>query len=311
MIYGALIQSSMINYSFIIPHHNTPDLLLRLIDSIPQREDIEIIVVDDNSDADKKPSIVRDDVKFFYIDKEHTKGAGRARNVGLEHANGKWLIFADSDDFFSVAISDLLDKYKDSDSDLVYFKVEGRDSETLNLVSRGMIYNQYLDKYERLHNDYAADILKYSHVVPWCKIIRRSLVEINNIRFEEVRYSNDVMFITKVANSARKIEVSDIVAYYVTVRLGSLISQKSVESRRCRSAVAIRQKKFLWDNHRWRMMTSCIFGLMYILKKYGLSECIVYIKMYRANNIGLMQILVSEFLNLFNLMAKYYTYDRF
>ena len=42
-----------INYSFIIPHKNIPDLLQRCLDSIPRREDIQIIVVDDNSDLDK------------------------------------------------------------------------------------------------------------------------------------------------------------------------------------------------------------------------------------------------------------------
>ena len=36
----------MINYSVIIPHHNCPDLLSRLIDSIPDRDDIQIVVVD-------------------------------------------------------------------------------------------------------------------------------------------------------------------------------------------------------------------------------------------------------------------------
>ena len=80
----------MINYSIIIPHKNTPDLLQYCLDSIPIRSDVQVIVVDDNSDEDKKPTFTRDDVKFFYIDKEHTKGAGRARNVGLEHAVGKW-----------------------------------------------------------------------------------------------------------------------------------------------------------------------------------------------------------------------------
>lgn len=39
-----------INYSFIIPHRNVPHLLQRCIDSIPKRDDIQIIIVDDNSD---------------------------------------------------------------------------------------------------------------------------------------------------------------------------------------------------------------------------------------------------------------------
>ena len=47
----------MYNYSFIIPHKNCPDLLQRCVDSIPERDDVQVIVVDDNSDDSKKPSL--------------------------------------------------------------------------------------------------------------------------------------------------------------------------------------------------------------------------------------------------------------
>ena len=87
----------MLNYSIIIPHKNCPDLLKRLLDSIPERDDVQIIVVDDNSDEGKKPSIDRKDTEVILLDAERSKGAGRARNVGLEHAEGKWLLFADAD----------------------------------------------------------------------------------------------------------------------------------------------------------------------------------------------------------------------
>lgn len=40
----------IIRYSVIIPHKDIPDLLDRLLRSIPKREDIEVFVVDDNSD---------------------------------------------------------------------------------------------------------------------------------------------------------------------------------------------------------------------------------------------------------------------
>ena len=63
----------MIYYSFIIPHHNTPELLQRLINSIPQRKDIEIIVVDDNSDKDKKACVNRPDVKIIYIENKRCR----------------------------------------------------------------------------------------------------------------------------------------------------------------------------------------------------------------------------------------------
>lgn len=121
----------MIYYSFVIPHYNTPDLLQRLIDSIPQREDIEVIVVDDNSDDDKKARVSRPDVKIIFLDKEHTKGAGHARNIGMDEAKGKWLLFADSDDFYKPNFLDVLDDYKDDDIEMLFFNIDSVDSNTL------------------------------------------------------------------------------------------------------------------------------------------------------------------------------------
>jgi len=46
------------NYSFIIPHKNCPDLLQRCVDSIPERDDVQVIVVDDNSDEGKKNYLI-------------------------------------------------------------------------------------------------------------------------------------------------------------------------------------------------------------------------------------------------------------
>ena len=91
----------MINYSVIIPHHNIPALLQRCLDSIPERDDIQIIVVDDNSDSNKVdfkkfPGIGRRNVEIYYT--KEGKGAGFARNVGLKYAKGRYLIFADADD---------------------------------------------------------------------------------------------------------------------------------------------------------------------------------------------------------------------
>ena len=87
----------MYTYSIIIPHKNIPKLLQRCLDSIPRREDTQIIVVDDNSDPAKVdfthfPGLSDPSVEV-YFDKSG-KGAGRARNIGLEHAKGKWLVFA-------------------------------------------------------------------------------------------------------------------------------------------------------------------------------------------------------------------------
>ena len=87
-------------FSIIIPHYDIPDLLMRCLKSIPVSEDIQVIVVDDNSpDADtyleRYPELSRPYLEFIRTTKGG--GAGYARNVGLDHAKGKWLLFADAD----------------------------------------------------------------------------------------------------------------------------------------------------------------------------------------------------------------------
>ena len=47
-------SKTMLYYSIVIPHKNAQDLLKYCLDSIPIRDDIQVIVVDDNSDADKE-----------------------------------------------------------------------------------------------------------------------------------------------------------------------------------------------------------------------------------------------------------------
>mgnify|MGYP003305656243 CR=1 FL=1 len=94
----------MINYSIIIPHKNIPLLLQRCLDSIPIRDDLEVIVVDDDSDPslvdfDSFPGKDRKDVEIV-LDKMG-KGAGASRNIGLSRAKGKWVVFCDADDFFN------------------------------------------------------------------------------------------------------------------------------------------------------------------------------------------------------------------
>ena len=91
----------MINFSIIIPHHNTPELLKACVDSIPIRDDLQIIIVDDNSDKsvvdfNNFPGVACKNLEVVLSQKG--RGAGWARNEGLKYAQGKWILFADSDD---------------------------------------------------------------------------------------------------------------------------------------------------------------------------------------------------------------------
>ena len=154
-------------YSIIIPHKNIPLLLQRCLDSIPQREDIQIIVVDDNSSSDivdfsNFPG--RNKVGVEIILTKEGKGAGYARNCGLKHVRGEWLIFADADDFFLRDFLDVLDAYRNTDYDLIVFRAESVDSDTLApVISRQ-------NNYEKIAENMDLEILKYRNDVPWAKM---------------------------------------------------------------------------------------------------------------------------------------------
>ena len=96
-----------INYSIIIPHYNSPDLLMRCLMSIPVKENIQVIVIDDCS-PNSDDYLVRYSELQEYYKTPRGGSAGRARNIGLDYVKGKWVICVDADDLFVENIEEFL-----------------------------------------------------------------------------------------------------------------------------------------------------------------------------------------------------------
>lgn len=91
--------------SIIIPYYNRPIKMERCLASIAKQTytHYEILIVDDCSD---KPYPVKNK-KITYLKNKANMGPGPSRNVGMEKANGKFIVFLDSDDYWH---SDFLSK---------------------------------------------------------------------------------------------------------------------------------------------------------------------------------------------------------
>lgn len=243
------------NYSVIIPHYNSPTLLQRCLDSIPDREDIQVIIVDDCSDPkkvnyEKLPGRER---RFTEIYKTTIGGsAGRARNVGLEQAKGKWLLFADADDFYTGQAWDLFEKHYESSADIIYFGITSVDSDTQKPTDRYKTYDKFVQTYASNKTEINANWLRYRHDVPWGKMIRQSLIKENKIVFGETKYCNDTLFSCNCALKANSIDVEPNVAYCVTDTQNSLTKQVSPEALQTRFGVICHKNM--------------------LLKKYGLEQ---------------------------------------
>ena len=238
-------------FSIIIPHKDIPDLLMRCLKSIPVSEDIQVIVVDDNSaDADtyleKYPELSRPYLEFVRTTKGG--GAGYARNVGLEHAKGKWILFADADDFFVEDMYEIICSYADSEADVIYFKNESVLSDNISIKAKRCLYmNENIDKYLSDGDEWPIRANMYG---PVCKMIKRSLMVKHDIRFDEVMYADDAYCSLQIGYYARIIQVVNRVLYVVTYRPNSQTYHFCLKPNelRLRTEAAFRMDKFMLRN---------------------------------------------------------------
>lgn len=236
-------------YTIIIPHHNIPSLLQRCLHSIPDIYDIQVIIVDDNS----SPNIVNfssfpgQERKFteFIFDKKGY-GAGYARNLGLQRAKGKWILFADADDYFVQNFYTLIYAHKDSDAQLVLFKALSVNSDTLEPSFRHIELNNAIE--QAIIGNITPKEASICMATPWCRLFANEFIKNKHILYDEIMSSNDVMFVTKATCWAQKVTVDSNPLYTVTHRKGSLAnSQKDSSNYLCRFEVMIRKNQFLKD----------------------------------------------------------------
>lgn len=214
----------MVDYSIIIPHYNIPDLLDRLLSSIPIRNDVEVIVVDDKSSeiVFRQLELLRQRYCFSLFSNDGKKGAGTCRNRGLAEASGRWVVFADADDFFCDDFSVILDAYKDDSADLVYFNIDSVLSENISVHSF-----RSRDK-QNLFNEYNKNPVegmkrfRYGYPEPWGKFIKRALIEQNKISFDETPVCNDFKFSFMIGVFARIVKIDNRQMYVLTLRSGSI-----------------------------------------------------------------------------------------
>jgi glycosyltransferase involved in cell wall biosynthesis len=193
------------------------------------------------------------------------KGAGYARNIGLERAAGRLLLFADADDFFNYCVHDVLDEYKNTKADVVVFKNNSIDSDKYTVADRLKRYNFYIDNYKASPSRYEK-YLRYAYFSPWGKIINRDLVVKNNIRFDEITKHEDVTFSYLTGFYASKIEADDRALYCITARRSSLTYSGFTAAQRLDDIVVSgRYKKFLEDKNINLNETKYIRHLLHFL----------------------------------------------
>lgn len=95
-----------IKISVIIPCYNEETLILKALESVPRRNDIELIVIDDGSTDDTWLNIMMFREKYpewnnlVVLYNEENKGVSYTINRGYDIAKGEYIVLLGSDDYF-------------------------------------------------------------------------------------------------------------------------------------------------------------------------------------------------------------------
>lgn len=128
----------MIKLSVLIPVWNQEELVIRALDSVPRRDDIEVLVCDDGSDDNTLPNVRwyaegHKDLNIRILQNAENRGLGYTKNVLYDNALGEYVYELDSDDYlYTDEFSRAMDEIDGSDLVFVNLKVNSGEILFLN-----------------------------------------------------------------------------------------------------------------------------------------------------------------------------------
>lgn len=200
--------------SVVMPNYNHGQYLPKSLGSILSQSmrDFELIIVDDASTdnsweiltawADCEPRI-----RLYQMDRNSRQGA--CRNIGVEKARGRYLLFIDSDDMAEPGYFEYgLKLIENHGSDLALFSYQSR-------AVSGEIMEQQILEDAQFDNQKSRTLYltgKFNGA-PFAKIFRLDAIRKNSCLFAENVYHQDHYFVGKMAANASKVTQSSFVAY--------------------------------------------------------------------------------------------------
>ena len=219
--------------SVIIPVFNTEKYLRKCLNSVCNQtlQDIEIICINDCS-TDGSLEILREyagkDNRIKLIELFENGGAAKARNIGIDIAEGEYLGFVDSDDFVDLDFYEkLYNKAVETGADAVKGKLYLYDINT-NKV--------YLEAWIDINDSVKKNKANFYFTFTTA-IYKSSLIKEYNIRFlEGLIHFEDPYFTIMAAIHYNKLEVIDDAKYYYINNPNST-SRKNITKEQAKSIV--------------------------------------------------------------------------
>lgn len=216
--------------SIIIPAYNVEKYISTCISKIARKKiknNYEIIIINDGSiDNTWKIMCQYKDDNIVLVNKEKNSGLSDTRNIGLQIANGKYVMFLDADDYFEenalAQLENIIEKFTSADVIYMGYYIE-KDNSKYKRYDFKSKTNKVFKSDEFLLNE-----LKCRNIpVPACfAIYKRSFLIENEIRFEIGLLHEDELWTPSVLLKANTIATTDLCIYHYIIRENSITQKK-------------------------------------------------------------------------------------
>lgn len=185
--------------SVIVPVYNSEETIERCVESICRQnfQDIEVLLIDDGStdkSAELCDRLATRDGRIQVIHKEN-RGVSHARNTGLETAEGRYILFVDSDDYLPEYYCEKLVITQKEMGESVFCWT------SLQIISENHKVEERMFVYEDVERSVAkrSDVLKFSARYllnsPVNKLYHSDIIKKYKLRMdEEVSIAEDLLF---------------------------------------------------------------------------------------------------------------------
>ena len=270
----------MIRLSIIVPIYNVEQYLEQCVSSLLNQDidtsEYEIILVNDGS-TDSSCDIAYQislSHKNIIVISQNNRGLSEARNTGLNNANGKYVMFVDSDDeLLPNVLRDLLTLAENKNLDVAESQMKVQHEDGLETID----FKQPFAKKNIISGEHA--LLHGVHIGSVCtNLYLRDFLNSNRLRFTPNIYHEDVDFNLRMYAFAKRIMFTDNVSYFYRYNPCSIDREKStkkiIHSYKSEFIIAHNIREFaeeaiispklkaFYEHHQNSVLVSCLISLV-------------------------------------------------
>lgn len=259
----------MLRFSVIIPVYNVEPYLKRCVDSVLQQsfQDYEVILVDDGSPDNSGKMCDEYARQNSHVKVIHKKNGGLsdARNVGIKAAVGEYVLFLDSDDYWSSSnnLTSINSKINQETPDVVIYSVSKQFSSENIKLFRGNYFDDF-----NLNKNEIIDRLIATNNYPcasWIFCVKKDLIIRNNLFFPLDVTAEDFVWILNIVLHCHNIALcNNAMVIYNQSNPTSITSNSSI-----RGSKGTHIALDFWQTHKedkWPQKIELIISKIYLIE---------------------------------------------